>query len=284
VFGLSSLSKWARRAAPQDVYAKPREISDVNECYFYHTMDIPGYGLVEGQWDLRDGIKQYTGGLDFRGQRVLELGTASGFVCFHMECQGAEVVAYDLSEEQSWDLVPFASADQDWETAKRRRAIRLINNSYWLAHKAFGSKAKVVYGTVYDIPNAIGPVDASTFCSVLVHLRDPFLALQNAARLTRDTILVTDLVTDEGGVTSDRAAPAGPVMWFLPDFRKREPLDAWWRLTPEIVVSFLGVLGFEKSQVSYHVQRSMWDEKRMFSVVARRTSGKPHRITPSFPT
>jgi len=273
-----------RRAAPEDVYAKPREISDVNQCYFYHTMDIPGYGLVQGQWDLRGGIKQYTGGIDFRGQRVLEIGTASGFVCFYMEHQGAEVVAYDLSEDQSWDHVPFASAGQEWGAVKRRRDIWLVNNSYWLAHKALGSQAKVVYGTVYDIPNAIGPVDASTFCSVLLHLRDPFLALQNAARLTRDTILVTELVTDNGGVTKDRAAKPGALMRFLPDFRTREPLDEWWRLTPEIVVSFLGVLGFEKSQVSYHLQRSLWGEKRMFSVVARRTSGKPHPIAPSVPT
>lgn len=259
-----------QRVWPKGVYyAKPRNVSDLGECYFYHTMEIPGYGLVEGQWDLRPGIAQYTGGIDFRGQRVLEIGTASGFVCFFMEQQGAEVVAYDLSEKQSWDLVPFPATDQERETAIRRAHIRQINNGYWLAHKAFESRANVVYGTVYDIPGAIGPVDVSTFCSVLVHLRDPFLALSNAARLTRDTILVTDLMSPTPGATR-LSASALPLIEFQPDFREGGPVDAWWYLTPALVVSFLGVLGFEDSQVSHHVQQSQWGAKPMFSVVARR--------------
>ncbi|MBV9971725.1 MAG: hypothetical protein JO135_00155, partial [Candidatus Eremiobacteraeota bacterium] len=35
-------------------YAEPRTVTNLSDCYFYHTMEIPGYGLVEGQWDLRD--------------------------------------------------------------------------------------------------------------------------------------------------------------------------------------------------------------------------------------
>ena len=37
-------------AASRDssVYAEPRTVTDLEECYFYHSMEIPGYGLVEG--------------------------------------------------------------------------------------------------------------------------------------------------------------------------------------------------------------------------------------------
>lgn len=63
-------------------------------------MDIPGYGGVEGEWDLRKGVKEYLGNVDFKGKRVLEIGTASGFLCFYMEGQGAEVVAYDLQRNK----------------------------------------------------------------------------------------------------------------------------------------------------------------------------------------
>ncbi|MEE9185219.1 MAG: hypothetical protein V3U39_12205, partial [Acidimicrobiia bacterium] len=80
-----------------NVFALPREVTDINECYFYHSMDIPRHGAVDGEWDLREGVTEYLGGVDFAGKRVLEVGTASGFLCFHMESQGAEVVAYDLS-------------------------------------------------------------------------------------------------------------------------------------------------------------------------------------------
>ena len=35
------------------VYAPPRTVTDLNDCYFYHTMDVPGVGRVTGEWDLR---------------------------------------------------------------------------------------------------------------------------------------------------------------------------------------------------------------------------------------
>ena len=255
-------------------YAEPRNVTNLSDCYFYHTMEIPGYGLVEGQWDLRDGIREYTGGLDFDGKRVLEIGTASGFVCFYMERQGADVIGYDLSEHQSWDLVPHALADNSKESAERRYIIRKINNGYWLAHKAFGSKANVVYGTVYEVPAAMGPVDISTFCSVLLHLRDPFLALYNAARLTRKTMLVTEILSpNRDAMISPEAGPQ-PMMEFIPHLGEKV-VDIWWHLSPEIVIEFLRVLGFDASRVTFHSQRFALGQKQLFSVVAHRARGRP---------
>jgi hypothetical protein len=69
--------------------------------------------------------------------------------------------------------------------------LRGLNNAWWLAHEVFKSNARVVYGTVYDLPPGIGSVDIATFGSILLHLRDPFLALQNAASLARESIIVT---------------------------------------------------------------------------------------------
>jgi 2-polyprenyl-3-methyl-5-hydroxy-6-metoxy-1,4-benzoquinol methylase len=174
------------------VYAQPRTITDLNDCYFYHTTDVPGYGLLEGEWDLRQGIRAYLGDVDFHGKRVLELGTASGFVCFHMEREGADVVGYDLSEHQSWDVVPYAQYSYEDFLQKRKEHIRRINNAFWLCHRAFGSHSTVVYGDVYSIPEGIGQVDISTSCSILLHVRDPFLALQKTLALTRETVIVTE--------------------------------------------------------------------------------------------
>jgi len=49
-----------------------------------------------------------------------------------------------------------------------------------LSPRPHGSRARMVYGSVYAIPTAIGAVDVATFGSVLLHVRDPFIALQNA--------------------------------------------------------------------------------------------------------
>ena len=128
-------------AASRDssVYAEPRTVTDLEECYFYHSMEIPGYGLVEGPWDLRGGVDDYLGNVDLNGKRVLEVGTASGFLCFTMEGRGADVVAYDLSDEQSWDVVPYAQYDHASFDTERREHLRKLNTSWWLAHGAFES-------------------------------------------------------------------------------------------------------------------------------------------------
>ena len=228
-----------------EVYASPRTITDLDECYFYHTMDIPGYGHVKGEWDLRGHENEYLGGVNLDGKRVLELGTANGFFCFYMESQGAEVVAYDLSEKQVWDIIPFSRYNYESLIADFRVRLNQINNGYWLCHQAYNSNARVVYGTVYDIPEEIGLVDVSTFSSILLHLRDPFLALQNALRLTTETVVIVEPLPDN---------LAGPTLRFLPDPKTCEPQTTWWHLSPEVVQRFIGVLGFEETEITYHTQ------------------------------
>lgn len=264
------------------MYAEPRNVTDLDDCYFYHTTDVPGYGVIEGEWDLRRGIHAYLGNVDFKGKRVLELGTASGFICFHMEREGAEVVGYDLSDQQSWDVVPYAQYDYEQFVKKRKDHIRKINNAFWLCHRAFGSQSKVVYGDVYSIPSDIGPVDVCTASSILLHLRDPFLALQKALTLTRETVIVT-----EGAEVLNIPNPvrglkqllpnklAAPPMHFMPNWQAQEPKETWWRLTPELIQRFIGILGFEKSKVTYHYQTyrrgTLNIPLRQFTVVGHRT-------------
>jgi hypothetical protein len=270
------------RTTPDRVYATPRIVTDLRDCYFYHTIDLPGYGLINGEWDLRAGIRAYLGNVDLRGKRVLEVGTANGFIGFHMEREGAEVVAYDLSEKQDWDVVPFAGYDHEAFAAARKAHIDKLNNAFWLGHRAMQSSSRVVYGDVYSIPSEIGPVDVSTFGSILLHLRDPFLALQRALRLTRETVIVTD-----GWGLSDlpdhlpfyRKLLPGPLrrpaMKFLPEWETCRSKETWWRLSPELVKQFLGVLGFGRTEVSYHTQGCGNGKGRLFTVVGHRTAGGP---------
>jgi len=260
-------------------YAAPQLVTDLGTCYFYHAMDVPGHGLVEGEWDLRDGIRAYLGEVELEGKRVLEVGTASGFVCFAMEKQGAEVVAFDLSPEQTPDIVPFARADVQRADSDHRAHVKKLNNAFWLSHRLLGSRARVVYGTAYAIPAAIGPVDVATLGCVLLHLRDPFLALVNAARLTRQTIVITEPVVVRSWLKRLLLRQvAGPAALFFPEFRTATPLTTWWVLTPEVIQSWLGVLGFEDTRVTYHRQQFRGKPVRLFTVVGRRTQGSPSAL------
>ena len=258
------------------VYAELRTVTDLDECYFYHSMEIPGYGLVEGPWDLRGGVDDYLGGVELAGKRVLEIGTASGFLCFTMEGRGADVVAYDLSPEQSWDVVPYARYDHGAFEADRREHLRKLNNGWWLAHRAHESSAKVVYGTVYEIPEEIGRVEVATFGNVLRHVRDPFLALEKALRLTTETVVVTENPSLRYSVPQMALSALKPTMAFLPNFKRVQPRESWWHFTPAVIKQMVGALGFEDTEVTYHASsRYGGRRKPLFTVVGRRTQPLP---------
>ena len=65
------------------VWAEPRNIISISNCYFYHTMDIPSHGTVHGEWDLRGREASYLGNISLQGKCVLEVGTASGHPMLH---------------------------------------------------------------------------------------------------------------------------------------------------------------------------------------------------------
>lgn len=279
-----------RPAEPDRLYATPRAVAGPEECHFYHAMDIPGHGAMEGEWDLRGKEFHYLGGTDVRGKRVLEFGAASGFLTTYLERSGADVVAYDLSENYSWDIVPFDGVDHQRYDARRKEHMRRLNNGFWLNHTAQGLRAKLVHGTVYDVPAAIGKVDISTFCAILLHLRDPFLALQNAARLTAEKIIVTEaypaadyhLIPDvlaapdpKGTELAELSALGDPRMVFLPQHWDKAYPDTWWHLSPAVVQRFLGVLGFERTEVTYHFAPGRGHRTLLHTVVGQRTKPLP---------
>lgn len=249
------------------IYAKPRVIEDIDQCYFYHTIDLPGHGTIEGDWDLRDGINDYLGGVNFSGKRALDVGTANGVLCFETERQGGKVVAFDLSRDYAWDLVPYAKwKDYEYISHEHRKTSDRLNNAYWFCHRCLNSNAKVVYGNIYNIPEQIGEVDIVIYGSILLHLRDPFLALQSGTRLAREAVVVTDVLRGQTFKSKE------PYMQFLPNPETLEPKDTWWDLRPEFVVRMINVLGFEDIRVTYHSQLCKGEEVQLYTVVGRRTS------------
>ena len=102
-------------------------------------------------------------------------------------------------------------------------------------------------------------IHVSTLAAILLHLRDPFLALHRVCRLTRETVIVVDQFR----------GLSGPYMEFL---GSEKNLGCWWSLSPEIIVKFLKELGFEDTRTSFHSQKHMSGAKaQFFTIVGRRT-------------
>ena len=42
----------------------------LRDCRFYHSMDLPGFGTVNGDWDLRGRFDEYVGGVNLAGKTL----------------------------------------------------------------------------------------------------------------------------------------------------------------------------------------------------------------------
>lgn len=237
-------------------FAAPRT-PRLEECYFYHRMDLPGVGTVGSEWDLRAGIGAYLGNIDFAGRTAVDVGTASGQLCFEMERRGAKVIAYDLSDEYDWDVVPYDGDPQREVLERTRIHLRFINNAWWFARNALNSKANVVYGPVYEIDQRITPVEIAVCGSILLHLRDPVLALQKIAAVCTDTLVISERDVDRPH--------------FIPEPVNR-PMDTWWLYPAGYYEAVLKVYGFRHFTVTQHQQQHAESGQTLdlYTLVARR--------------
>ena len=254
------------------LYEQPRQIHSVDECNFYHSTDIPGVGLVEGQWDLRAACDDYLGGYDFTGKRVLEIGPATGFLTFQIEKTAAEVVAVELPMDRDfWNAVPYEKLglsrgrDKSWAEVEKQfhEHIGRIRNGFWFCHEKFASNTRVYHGSAEDLPEELGEFDVVLLASILLHSRSPVAILESCARLVTDTVIITEI--------HDAALGEGPVCSLVPT-EGNNAWDTWWRFTPRFFTQFLEVLGFTEHEVTFHQQVADKTPLNMFTVISSRPS------------
>ncbi|HYH58033.1 MAG TPA: class I SAM-dependent methyltransferase [Thermoleophilaceae bacterium] len=225
-------------------------MTDLETCLFYQSIDLPGLGSFQGQWDLRPGIDRYLSDVPYAGATVLDIGAASGFVTFELERRGAEVIALDQAEGAGFDTIPFH--DLNPAIPQHQTAwLESVKNAFWLSHRILGSRARAVYASANDIPAAIGPVDVAFIGNVLQHLRDPLGAIASAAAVAR-RVVVTEAVwrTDFD--------PEEPLLYFLSALRDDEPSGpksmGWWQVSLGMVTRWLEVVGMRIEQRYDHEQ------------------------------
>ena len=263
------------------LFETPRLINDINECYFYHTIDLPQYGTIRGAWDLRENIEAYLGNFDFAGKTVLDVGTAGGFLTFHIESKGAKVTSFDLASGNLWNIVPYINPKYNLQEARKHyiSVAEIVKKGYWFSHRILESQAKCHYGDIYNLSSNIGLFDVAVMGMIISHLRDPIQALFSVSLLVKDYLIISNLVTGE---TKDCVAR------LMPDVNTLVPLDAWWSFSQACIERMLNIVGFEVESIvtSEHLcEQSETDEKvyhDVTSFVARRKYSSPVEINPDF--
>jgi len=254
-------------AEVQEEHRRRFEPLTVERCHWYHQVPAADGSRLPGAWDLNGSESVYLGGVDLAGRRVFELGPATGHLTWWMEREGADVVAFEAGLDCHNDLIPYGREVTEEIRDSAMRFISTVQRSWWWTKVEHGLRAKVAYGTVYDLPDDLGEFDVSVLGAVLLHLRDPFGAMMQVASRTTDTIVVTDLEPPRPwGDTEMRFNPV------------EGDHSSWWTITPGAMRRMLRNVGFTEQTITRHVQ---WHrpshvltaepiEMAMYTIVARR--------------
>lgn len=177
-------------------------------------------------FDLRPYIPRYGIPDDLGGLRVLDVGTYEGFWAFEFERRGAEVVALDVAD----------IAQLDFPARMQAEAAGARGEGFELASRALGSSVERVEMTVYELdPARVGRFDL-VFCgSVLMHVRDPILALERMAGVCDDRLIIAEEYSRRLALAPFAAA----------EFRGHKPWMTWWRPSSATWLTMVETAGFQ---------------------------------------
>jgi O-methyltransferase len=212
----------------------------------YHWFNMPDGEIVRGFWDLRNSWRDYLGRYDFAGKTVLELGPASGFLTVQMEYAGARVTAFEVAEGCSNDLLPVPGLDMDELARVQALNIDRFKKNWRFYQGAFELDSEVIYGDIYNLPTMRQKFDVTTFAAILLHLSNPFRAIQEAAKVTEKTIIVTDI---QNPAVGDNA-----FIEFNPNPASRDGAG-WWLLSHAAISRMLATVGFTSQRLSFSTHR-----------------------------
>lgn len=210
----------------------------VRERFRYHSIGLPDGSVLPGLQSiehLRWRLSLFNLPEDLRGKRVLDIGAWDGWFSFECERRGAEVVAVDCVELDTFlearallnSRVEYLALDMAELTAKR-----------------------------------LGRFDIVLFLGVLYHLRHPLLGLERVLELT------TDLALIESFVIAKETRDVPTVMEFYEKGELGGQVDNWCGPSPECLLAMCRSAGFAQAEL-----RDITNQRA--SVVCRRHWPEP---------
>jgi tRNA (mo5U34)-methyltransferase len=162
----------------------------VDELAWYHTIELPGGIVTPGVYDHRGIVAKLPLPLSLRGSRCLDVASSDGFWAFEMARRGAdEVVSIDLADTTKQD---WRGSPTELPTTGSGRAAK----AFALCCRAFGYDIPRFDMSVYDVsPELLGTFDFVFMGNILLHLRDPFLALQRVRTVTGGELLSFEAIS-----------------------------------------------------------------------------------------
>jgi tRNA (mo5U34)-methyltransferase len=183
---------------------------------WYHTIELAPGVVTEGMFDHRPYVDRF------------DVGTFDGFWAFELERRGADVVAIDVDDTR----------DYDWPPRYRAHEPATRGESFRIAHELRSSRVERVAATIYDAtPEKLGGTFDLVFAgAVLIHVRDPMLALERLAALCNGQLILAEEYS--------RRLELLPGVK-VAEFRAHAPHMTWWRPTTRTWLTMVHTAGFE---------------------------------------
>lgn len=210
-------------------------LDQIRDIEWYHSIDLPHGVSTPGYVDHRAQVPLYGLPDDLRGLRALDVATYDGFWAFELARRGAAVTAIDLESMEQCDfprrfrhLGPAAGTQQPLGTA------------FYAARELLGLAVDRQTISVYDLsPTRVGTFDLVFLSDLLLHLRDPALALENVRGVTGDGGFA--IVAEPYNERLDAQFPDAPVSQFgFPE------AVGWWQLSANTIKTMMWAAGFDR--------------------------------------
>jgi len=232
--------------------------ADIENYYWYHTIELP-HGLVTpGLYDLRAAVPNFGFPDDLRGTSVLDVGSATGFFAFEFARRGAHVVSVELPSLYALDRFPGQDIKHTIEkigemiVPKSLGGVRdyvrkytpeqlyfyLLEGPFEFCRKLLNAPVERCYSTVYDLSESkLGRTFDLVFMGdILLHTLYPLNALAAVAPLCRGTLVLSQTLPDEPGEK--------PAMHYVGGDSPGSDEVSWWLPNKACMVQLLKKLGF----------------------------------------
>ncbi len=210
------------QATPFDTATLRAQVAAIN---WWHQIDL-GHGIITpGQDRSAEKLTRLHLPADLHSKTVLDIGAWDGFFSFEAEKRGASrVVAVDH----------FESPAERWGG----------HAGFQLAHRVLNSKVQTLDADVHDLnPKTHGQFDLVLFLGVLYHLKDPLLALERVAAVTRHQLILETHI--------DMLWSRRPAIAFYPGGELKGDHTNWCGPNPAALYAMLRTVGFTRIETAW---------------------------------
>jgi tRNA (mo5U34)-methyltransferase len=232
--------------------------TDIENYYWYHTIELPGGLVTPGLYDLRESWPNFRFPGDMRGMNVLDVGTATGFFAFEFARRGARVTAVDLPSLYALDRFPGQDIEQTLgkigemivpkSLAEVRNYVRkytaeqlyfyLLEGPFEFCRKLLNLPVERCLSTIYELSEAkLGrKFDLVFLGDILLHTLYPLQALAAVAPLCSGALVLSQTIPEE--------PCEKPAMLYVGGDSPASDDVSWWLPNKTCMVQLLKKLGF----------------------------------------